>query len=164
MWKRKTFEEIMLCQLEHEQKNRKYNLPLSIKRFVRAFLIIFPLLCIMALIVDPLPSTWVSHPYKPIPLSELPEYFDIYLLIAFTFATYRFLMSYFYPDFFSKRYSSILICNRCFITKSGGKQNICSCGGQFENIDYYKWVEEKINGIPTEEMWVEDYKVMKNKA
>jgi hypothetical protein len=38
--------------------------------------------------------------------------------------------------------SKLLICDRCFRTKSADRKQYCECGGTFEDFDLWKWVDE----------------------
>jgi hypothetical protein len=38
--------------------------------------------------------------------------------------------------------SKILICNKCFHVKSPDGKNSCECGGNFEDFNLWKWVDD----------------------
>jgi len=73
-------------------------------------------------------------------VDELLQYMPGFLRLAAIFGITFFLLSYF--GLFKKR-TSTLMCDKCHSTKNFDKNIKCECGGNFINLDNFKWIEDE---------------------
>ena len=161
MWKRKTNEEIRYEEEKLENFNKKNIFKKSAKRSLYTFFGILIFLILNAIFFDP--ELIFDRPglSKPISLAELPHYILYYTIFSLIWSLIVFFASLFKPQYLNRRKNSSVICNRCYKTKNIDNSKNCTCGGYFENIEFYTWFEDSIND---DESWINKYKIMKNEA
>jgi hypothetical protein len=98
------------------------------------------ILCIIRSLVGPInpihggqysPDSWdnaIIHSLKTSLIMAIIVYL-LQLLFAKPF------LSIIYP-------SKVMICNKCYKVKSSDGQQSCDCGGNFEDFDLWKWVDD----------------------
>jgi len=72
-------------------------------------------------------------------LNELPEYIPEFLRISAILGFVTFVFIFFLKV---KLRSSTIMCDKCHKTKNYDKVAKCECGGNFINIDNFKWVDD----------------------
>lgn len=142
MWKRKTI-------LELENEKLELNEPISNNRFRKAlktsiyvFLGVLAFVILASLLgINGNKHTPGATPDK-ISTSELPQHLTICAIVSFIAAVIVFLISLFAPKFTIRSANTTLICDKCFKVKNPDNTLNCDCGGCYENLDLYKWVED----------------------
>lgn len=131
MWKLRKIEEVK------KEREKKYR---SIKR---------PLLCSIG--VFSLSSMTAKLDYEK--YADSGQYFDPiswdeYLIfglpISLIFSIGTFAILYYWQLRTQKRIMDalpVLICKKCYQTKNWDKDLICTCGGEFIQIDEMEWIE-----------------------
>lgn len=99
---------------------------------------------IRSLTVGPEPRTWLHH--NPIAFSELKEYYPGIVEFSFLLSLIFFVFSLYNPGIYRKKHlSASMICNKCFRVKNDDLNYQCECGGKYEKLSWYDWVEEDVD-------------------
>lgn len=141
MWIKKTdIEKSKEESLERIRENK-----IRFKKSIKIGLILFLFIAItwpLASITLGIPERFNPNPDSRIVLrvDELLQYIPGFLRLAAIFGITFFLLSYF--GIFKKR-TSTLMCDKCHRTKNFEKNIKCECGGNFINLDNFKWIEDE---------------------
>ena len=139
MWIKKTDKEILDSEFDELEKFKKTRLKKSIRFSIWTFIS-----CALILPIDFLlfgvPNGRFNHtPNRRIDWNELPDYINGILIISILISISLFLVSFFWGK---RLKSSTLMCDKCHLTKNYSDNKICDCGGNFDLIENYRWIEE----------------------
>ena len=141
MWLKKTFDELSQERNSEEKPLSKESFQKAIKRFVYFFFGTLMVLIIQALILGPDYDPDVPVPSYALKVRELPEYLNRFLFTSLLLSVFVFIITLLKPKNFLSISPTSVICDKCFKVKNSDNVTKCDCGGGFENLDLYKWVD-----------------------
>jgi len=139
MWIKKTEEERISEEAKAEDEIRKTRLQKGFKFGVWTFVIYSTLAPFIYVLIGVPNGRFNYTPKDQVKWAELPDYFTEILSSAAFFALLMFIASM----WDRKLPSSTLICDKCNKTKNYSKDKHCDCGGEYDFIYHYKWIEER---------------------
>jgi hypothetical protein len=124
MWVRKSVAEITA---ENRRGRRGRLQPLSA--------IVFAALFSFLMLIFDFGGDYVTQPPIAlwVALGRVPLRFGVLFAILYT-------LQLLFGHWWWERH--LLICAHCHAIQVPGEPTPCSCGGQFERLDHYKWIEE----------------------
>jgi hypothetical protein len=165
MWKKKCKKQIKEDQIKKENIQKTNRFKKAINAGMWGFIITFFLRLIFSITVGIDYSSHTPGPTNRINIHEIPDYFPNYLITALIVSFALFLFRFISPSLFQEQ-TATLMCDKCFTTKNYDKNKLCDCGGIFDSIDNFEWIEEEegINFLVPNMNWINDYRINKNEG
>ncbi len=139
MWVKKTEKEILDYEFNEQEKFKKNRLKKSLRFLIWTFLSCALILPISYVLFGVPNGRYNPTPNHHIDWNELPDYFNEILNLSILISISIFLVSFFWKR---KLRSNTLMCNKCHLTKNYSDNKVCECGGNFDLIENYKWIED----------------------
>jgi hypothetical protein len=139
MWIKLTDKEILENEFLEEDKFKKSRLKKGLKFGLWTFIVIAVLFPIDYVLFGVPNGRYDRSPNKQIDWIDLPDYLHEIMGIAVFFSFAIFMVFFFWGR---KVKSTTQMCDRCFKTRNFSQNMTCDCGGKYELLANYKWIDD----------------------